>query len=49
MNKDAPIKRRYVRPNKAEFIDIELNHAIMLRSKLRIQYLKKQCFENREA
>lgn len=36
-----PPKQKYLRSNLAEFMETELNHAIMLRSELRNQYLKK--------
>ena len=42
LNKQAPLKKRYVRANEQSFIDKELNQAIMVRSKLRNKYLKSK-------
>ena len=39
-DKHAPLKKRYVRANQQNFMDKELNQAIMVRSKLRNKYLK---------
>ena len=35
INKHAPLKRKYIRANDAEYMDKELSQAIMKRSKLR--------------
>ena len=40
LNKHAPIKTKYLRANHSPFVTKELSKAIMLRSKLRNQYLK---------
>ena len=40
--KHAPLKKRYVRANQQNFMDKELNQAIMVRSKLRNKYLKSK-------
>ena len=42
LDKHAPLKKRYVRANQQNFMDKELNQAIMVRSKLRNKYLKSQ-------
>ena len=38
LEKYAPEKRKYIRANQANFMDSKLNHAIMLRSKLVINF-----------
>ena len=48
-NKHAPLKRKYIRANHAEYMDKELNQAIMKRSKLPNVYLKHRSEENRLA
>ena len=48
-NKHAPLKRKYTRANHAEYMDKELNQAIMKRSKLPNVYLKHRSEENRLA
>ena len=40
LNKFAPSKKKYLRPNHFRFINKELNKAIMQRSTLRNAYLK---------
>ena len=42
LDKHAPVKKRYVRANQQNFMDKELNQAIMVRSKLRNKYLKSK-------
>ena len=42
LDKHAPLKKRYVRANQQNFMDKELNQAIMVRSKLRNKYLKSK-------
>ena len=42
LDKHAPLKKRYVRANKQNFMDKELNQAIIIRSKLRNKYLKSK-------
>ena len=43
LHKYAPEKRKYVRANQANSMDTEVNHAIMVRSKLRLlNYLKSR-------
>ena len=49
INKYAPLKRKYIRVNHAEYMDKELRQAIMKRSKLRNDYLKHRSEENRLA
>ena len=49
INKHAPLKRRYIRANHAEYMDKELTQAIMKGSKLRNYYLKHRSEENRLA
>ena len=49
VKKHAPLKRKYIRTNYAEYIDKELSQAIMKRSKLRNDYLKHRSEENRLA
>ena len=49
INKHAPLKRKYIRANHAEYMDKELSQAIMKRSKLRNDYLKQRSEENRLA
>ena len=39
LNKHPSIKKRYIRANKKNFMDRELNQAIMVRSKLRNKFL----------
>ena len=40
LGKHAPVKKTYIRANQKNFIDKELNQAIMVRSKLRNEFLK---------
>ena len=47
--KYAPEKRKYIRANQANFMYSKLNHAIMLRSKLRNKFLKSRSNKDREA
>ena len=50
INKHAPLKRKYIRANHAEYMDKELiSQVIMKRSKLRNDYLKHRSEENRLA
>ena len=49
LEKYAPEKQKYIRANPANFMDSELNHAIMLRSKLRNKFLKSRSNKDREA
>ena len=49
VNKHAPLKRKYIRANYAEYMDKELNQAIMKRSKLWNVYLNHRSEENRLA
>ena len=49
INKHEPLKRKYLRANHAEYMDKELSHAIMKRSKLRNDFLKHRNEENRLA
>ena len=45
LNKVAPLKTKYLRANYSKFITKELSKAIMLRTKLRNQFLKKRTSE----
>ena len=47
--KHAPVKKRYIKANQINFIDKELNQAIMVTSKLRNKFLKLKTEENRLA
>ena len=40
LGKYAPEKQKYIRANQVSFMDSKLNHAIMLRSKLRKKFWK---------
>ena len=47
LNKHAPIKTKYLWANYSPFVTTELSKAIMLRSKLRNQFLKCKSEEAR--
>ena len=47
LEKYAPEKQKYIRANQANFMDSKLNHAIMLRSKLRNKFLKSRSNKDR--
>ena len=49
MDKYAAENQKYVRSNQANFMDTELNHAIMVRSKLQQKYLKSRSNKDRKA
>ena len=49
INKHAPLKRKYIRENHAEYMDKELSQAIMKSSKLWNDYVKDRSEENRLA
>ena len=49
LNSFAPLKKKYVRANKASFMNKELKKAIMVRSKLRKKFLKSRSEEDRKA
>ena len=49
LGKHAPVKKSYISANQKNFMDKELNQAIMLRSKLRNKFLKLKTEENRLA
>ena len=49
LEKYAPEKRKCIRANEANFKDSKLNHAIMLSSKLRNEFLKSRSNKDREA
>ena len=49
LEKYTPEKRNFIRANQANFMDNKLNHAIMLRSKLRNKVLKSKSNKDREA
>ena len=40
LNKFAPLKKKYLRANHSRFVNKELNKALMLRSRLRSEYIK---------
>ena len=48
LEKYAPVKQKYIRANQANFMNSKLNHAIMLRSKLRNKFLKRRSNKDRE-
>ena len=47
--KHAPVKKKHIKANQNNFMDKELNQAIMVRSKLRNKFLKLKTEENRLA
>ena len=47
LNENAPIKMKYLRANHSPFVTKELSKVIMVRSKLRNQYLKYKSEEAR--
>ena len=49
LEKYALEKQKYIRANQANFMDSKLNHAIMLRSKLRNKFLKSRSNKDRKA
>ena len=49
LNKNAPIKKKYLRANQREFMSKELNKAIMTRSRLRNKYLKEKSADSKIA
>ena len=49
VNKHAPLKRKFIRANHAEYMDKELSQAIMKHSKLRNVYVNHRREENRLA
>ena len=49
LGKHASVKKRYIRANQKNFMDKELNQAIMVRYKLRNKFLKLKTVENRLA
>ena len=42
LNSFAPVKKKYLRANHSKFVNKELSKAMMLRTKLRNKFLKKQ-------
>ena len=42
INEHAPLKRKYIKANHAEYMDKEFSQARMRRSKLRNDYLKQK-------
>ena len=46
-NKFAPLKKKYIRSNHSKFVTKELSKAIVLRSKLRNQFLKTKTQESK--
>ena len=49
LNKHAPIKKKYIRANHANFVTKSLQKAIMLRSRLRNIFLKEKSLDCKEA
>ena len=49
LGKHASVKKRYIRGNQKNFMDKELNQAIMVTSKLRNNFLKLKTVEKRLA
>ena len=49
LEKYAPEKQKYIRANQTRFMDSKLNHAIMLRSKLRNKFLKSSFLKDRDS
>ena len=47
LDKFAPLKKKYIRANYSKFVSKELSKAIMLRSKLRNQFLKTKTQESK--
>ena len=47
LDKFAPLKKKYIRANHSKFVTKELSKAIMLRSKLRNQFLKTKTQESK--
>ena len=47
-NKHVPIKRKYIRVNKAPFMSKDLHRAILKRSKLRNKFLKSRILSDRK-
>ena len=47
LNKVAPLKTKFLRANHSKFVIKDLSKAIMLRIKLRNQFLKKRILEAR--
>ena len=49
LKKYAPEKQKYIRANQANFMDRNLNHAIMLHSRLSKKFLKSRSNKDRKA
>ena len=49
LEKYAPEKHKYIRANQVSFMDSKLNHAIMMRSKLRKKFLKSRSVRDRDS
>ena len=49
LNKHAPIKKKYILANYANFVTKALRKAIMLRSRLRNIFLKEKSLESKKA
>ena len=47
LNKVAPLKTKFLRANHSKFVTKDVSKAIMLRTKLRNQFLKKRTLEAR--
>ena len=48
LNKETPIKKKYLRANEAPFMNRKLKKAIMIRSRLRNTFLKHPTNENKK-
>ena len=42
LNKNAPVKKKYIRANQSSFMILDLRKAIMIRLKLRNEFLKEK-------
>ena len=49
LEKYVPEKQKYIKANQANLMDSNLNHAIILRSKLRNEFLNSRSNKDREA
>ena len=45
LNNVAPVKTKYLRANNSKFMTNELSEAIILRTKLRIKFLRKEEYQ----
>ena len=49
LNKHAPIKKKHIRENHANFVTKDLRKALMLRSRLQNIFLKERSLESKKA